>query len=453
MSGIAEVLHHLGYVVSGSDAQDGAAMARLRSLGITATVGHAAQHIAGAQVLVLSSAIAESNPEVIAAREARIPVVPRAAMLAELMRFKHGIAVAGTHGKTTTTSLVTSILAQAGWDPTFVIGGKLNSAGVNARLGNGEHIVVEADESDGSFLNLTPLQAIVTNIDEDHMVTYGHERARLDQAFIDFLHRMPFYGQAVMCGDDPGVQAILPRVQRPVLTYGFESGVDLRATEVRADAMGMRFVVNSSQAEAWPVHLSLAGEHNVRNSLAAIGVAMGLGVPMHAIQSALAQFKGVGRRFEQVGKALLPGGTARVIDDYGHHPAELAAVLAAARGAYPGQRIVLAFQPHRYTRTRDCFHDFVAVLAKADALLLTEVYSAGEAPIAGADGQSLCRAVTQAAPVSVCFVPQVNHLPAAIVAELKPGDVVLCMGAGSIGQTAARVVALASGSERQDSQK
>ncbi len=442
MSGIAEVLHFEGYKVSGSDAQESQTLARLRGLGISTFVGHAAEHLTDAQVVVISSAIGPTNAEVLAARAARIPVVPRAVMLAELMRFRHGIAIAGTHGKTTTTSLVASILAQAGLDPTFVIGGKLTSAGVNAKLGSGKHIVVEADESDGSFLNLTPLQAIVTNIDEDHMATYGHDRSRLDQAFIDFLHRMPFYGQAVMCADDPGVQAVLARVQRPVLTYGLSERVDLRANQLRADANGMHFQVSQAGAAPWSVQLRLAGEHNVRNALAAIGIALGLGIEIAAIQAALREFKGVGRRFEQAGHLHLPGGgTARVIDDYGHHPTELAAVIAAARGAYPAQRIVLAFQPHRYSRTRDCFDDFVAVLGQADALLLTEVYAAGEAEIPGADGRSLSQAVQSASKREVHFVASVGDLPSAILSAVREGDVVLCMGAGSIGQVAAQVVA------------
>ena len=447
MSGIAEVLLNLGYTISGSDLVDSAATRRLRQLGARVHLGHDAAHLQGADCVVVSSAVRDDNPEVQAARARHLPVVPRAVMLAELMRFKKGIAIAGTHGKTTTTSLVASVLAAAGLDPTFVIGGRLNSAGAHARLGQGDYIVVEADESDASFLNLLPVMAVVTNIDADHMDTYGHDFGRLQQAFVDFLHRMPFYGAAVLCVDDAAVRALLPQVQRPVTPYGFSDEAQVRALDVRAVGTQMHFRVQRRNGVALPeleVVLNLPGEHNVRNALAAIAVAAELGVPDEAVLQALAEFKGVGRRFQRHGEVALPGGgTALVIDDYGHHPAEMAATMAAARGAYPGRRLVLVFQPHRYTRTRDCFEDFVQVLGQADAVLLTEVYPAGEAPIVAADGRALARALRVAGRVEPVFVPEVEALPAAILANARDGDVVLCMGAGSIGQVAAQVVARA----------
>ncbi|MCS6811911.1 MAG: UDP-N-acetylmuramate--L-alanine ligase [Tepidimonas sp.] len=447
MSGIAEVLLNQGYTISGSDLSDNAATQRLRQLGARVQIGHDAAHVQGADCVVVSSAVRDDNPEVQAARSLRLPVVPRAVMLAELMRMKKGIAIAGTHGKTTTTSLVASVLAAAGLDPTFVIGGRLNSAGANARLGQGDYIVVEADESDASFLNLLPVLAVVTNIDADHMDTYGHDFGRLQQAFVDFLHRMPFYGAAVLCVDDAHVRSLLPQVQRPVTPYGLSPEAQVRALDVRAVGTQMHFRVQRRNGVALPeleVVLNLPGEHNVRNALAAIAVAAELGVPDEAVVRALAEFKGVGRRFQRYGEVPLPGGgTALLIDDYGHHPVEMAATMAAARGAYPGRRLVLAFQPHRYTRTRDCFEDFVRVLGQADAVLLTEVYAAGEPPIVAADGRALARALRVSARVEPVFVPEVAELPAAILANARPGDVVLCMGAGSIGQVAAQVVALA----------
>ena len=396
MSGIAEILHNLGYTVSGSDQSDGATLQRLASLGIKVHVGHDAQCVEGTEAVVVSTAVKSDNPEVIAARARRIPVVPRAVMLAELMRLKQGIAIAGTHGKTTTTSLVTSVLAEAGVDPTFVIGGKLNSAGANSRLGAGDYIVVEADESDASFLNLLPVLAVVTNIDADHMDTYGHDLGRLKHAFVDFLHRMPFYGAAILCGDDPGVRSIVPLVSRPVVTYGLGADVQVRAVDVQALPGGqMRFVVqrrNGVVLPDLPVTLNLPGEHNVRNALAAVAVATELELPDAPIVKALAGFTGVGRRFQRYGDVpAAGGGVFTLIDDYGHHPVEMAAVIAAARGAFPGRRLVIAFQPHRYTRTRDCFEDFVKVMGSADAVLLTEVYAAGRIadrgggwPVAGA---------------------------------------------------------------------
>jgi UDP-N-acetylmuramate--alanine ligase len=445
MSGIAEILHNLGYKVSGSDQADSTVLQRLKSLGIATYVGHAAKQIAGAGAVVTSTAVSGSNPEVIAARAARVPVVPRAVMLAELMRLKRGIAIAGTHGKTTTTSLVASVLAEAGLDPTFVIGGRLNSAGANSRLGSGEYIVVEADESDASFLNLMPVLSVVTNIDGDHMETYGHDFARLKAAFVDFLHRMPFYGAAIVCGDDPGVQSIVPMVSRRVIRYGFEAGCEVRATNVQALPGGqMRFTVERRNGVSMPplaITLNLPGEHNVKNALAAIAVATELELPDAPIAAALEKFAGVGRRFQRYGEVKAQeGGAFTVIDDYGHHPAEMAAVIAAARGAFPGRRLVLAFQPHRYTRTRDCFEDFVKVLGSADAVLLTEVYAAGEPPIVAADGRSLARALRVAGKVDPVFVDEVDGLAAAAAEQAKAGDVVIVMGAGSIGNVAPRIV-------------
>ncbi|HET9977417.1 MAG TPA: UDP-N-acetylmuramate--L-alanine ligase [Burkholderiaceae bacterium] len=451
MSGIAEILHNLGYKVSGSDQSDSATLQRLASLGIATFVGHDAKHIGRADAVVTSTAVSGGNPEVIAARAARVPVVPRAVMLAELMRLKRGIAIAGTHGKTTTTSLVASVLAEAGLDPTFVIGGRLNSAGANSRLGSGEYIVVEADESDASFLNLMPVLAVVTNIDGDHMETYGHDFARLKAAFVDFLHRMPFYGAAIVCGDDAGVQSIVPMVSRRVIRYGFDAGHEVRATNVEALPGGqMRFVVerrNGVNMAPLPVTLNLPGEHNVRNALAAIAVATELEIPDAPIAAALAKFQGVGRRFQRYGevKAKEGAGAFTVIDDYGHHPAEMAAVIAAARGAFPGRRLVLAFQPHRYTRTRDCFEDFVRVLGTADAVLLTEVYSAGEPPIVAADGRTLARALRVAGKVDPVFVESVDGLAEAAFEHARADDVVIVMGAGSIGGVAPRIVELGGG--------
>ncbi|MCW5634794.1 MAG: UDP-N-acetylmuramate--L-alanine ligase [Rubrivivax sp.] len=442
MSAIAEILHAQGYRVSGSDASESEATRRLAALGVRVFIGHAAPQIEGAQAVVTSTAVKPDNPEVMAARAARVPVVPRAVLLAELMRLKQGIAVAGTHGKTTTTSLVASVLAEAGEDPTFVIGGKLHAAGANARLGRGECIVVEADESDASFLVLSPVVAVVTNIDADHMETYGHDLGRLRGAFVDFLHRLPFYGRAVLCTDDPGVRAIVPAVERPLFTYGLDEGADLRAVDVQAVPGGqMRFTARRRGAPDLALVLNLAGEHNVRNALAALGVAMELGVADEAVARALAGFAGVGRRFQRFGPLKSrDGGRFTLIDDYGHHPVEMAAVLQAARGAFPGQRLVLAFQPHRYTRTRDCLAGFVDVLARFDVLLLTEVYAAGEAPIAGADGRALAAAVVAAqGAAALTFVADVQVLPQAIVDIARDGDVVITMGAGSIGQVPARV--------------
>lgn len=456
MSGIAEVLHNLGYAISGSDLSDSATLRRLAGLGIATHVGHAAAHIEGADAVVTSTAVQSDNPEVLAARERKIPVVPRALMLAELMRFKQGIAIAGAHGKTTTTSLVTSVLAEAGLDPTFVIGGKLNSAGANAKLGQGDYIVVEADESDASFLNLLPVMAVVTNIDADHMETYGHDFGRLKGAFVDFLHRMPFYGRAIVCVDSPAVREILPQVARPVTTYGFAEDAQVRALNVRAEAGSMHFTVRRSNGQSYPdldVVLSLPGEHNVLNALSAVAVAMELEIADEALLRAFESFKGVGRRFQRYGELpAADGGIFTVIDDYGHHPVEMAATLAAARGAFPGRRLVLAFQPHRYSRTRDCFEDFVKVIGLADAVLLTEVYAAGEAPVVAADGRSLARALRVAGRVEPVFVEDVAELPAALAAHARDGDVLLCMGAGSIGAVPGKLVEMLQKQELQAQQ-
>ncbi len=446
MSGIAEILHNLGYTISGSDLSDSATLRRLASLGIHTHIGHDAAHVARADAVVTSTAVQANNPEVIRARELRIPVVPRALMLAELMRLKQGIAIAGTHGKTTTTSLVASVLAQAGLDPTFVIGGRLNSAGANARLGKGNYIVVEADESDASFLNLLPVMAVVTNIDADHMDTYGHDFGRLQQAFVDFLHRMPFYGTAILCTDDPAVRAIVDQVTCPITSYGFDEGAQVRAINVRAVNGQMHFTVQRRNGVTLPdldIVLNLPGRHNVLNALSAIAVAVELNIDDAAVQTALAEFKGVGRRFQRYGDHALPqGGVVTVVDDYGHHPVEMAATLAAARGAFPGRRLVLAFQPHRYTRTRDCFEDFVRVMGLADVVLLSEVYAAGEAPLVAADGRALARALRVAGKVEPVFVDDIQAMAAAAMANAQPGDVLLCMGAGSISAVPARVVEL-----------
>jgi UDP-N-acetylmuramate--alanine ligase len=437
MSGIAEVLFNLGYTVSGSDMSDSAALKRLKALGIDTMLGHKANNITGADCIVTSTAVKADNPEVVAAKQKSIPVVPRAVMLAELMRLKQGIAIAGTHGKTTTTSLVASVLAQGGLDPTFVIGGRLNSAGTNAKLGSGAHIVVEADESDASFLNLLPTMAVVTNIDADHMETYGHDFERLKSAFVEFLHKMPFYGAAVLCIDDAAVQSIVPRLSRPVTSYGMSELAQIRAVDVRPVGAQMHFTVkrkNGITLKDLHIELNLAGEHNVRNALAAIAVATELDIDDAAIVDALAHFKGVGRRFQSYGDMpAKTGGIFTVIDDYGHHPVEMAATLSAARGAFSGRRLVLAFQPHRYTRTRDCFDDFVKVMQLADVVLLAEVYAAGEAPIVAADGRSLARAMRVSGKVEPIFVDDIDAMPQAIIDTAVSGDVILCMGAGTIG--------------------
>ncbi|HEU4622253.1 MAG TPA: UDP-N-acetylmuramate--L-alanine ligase [Burkholderiaceae bacterium] len=433
MSGIAEVLVNLGFGVSGSDLADNATTRRLAGLGARIAIGHDAAHVVDVDAVVVSTAVKPDNPEVMAARAKRIPIVPRAVMLAELMRLKRGVAIAGTHGKTTTTSLVASVLAAGGVDPTFVIGGRLNSAGANAKLGTGEWIVVEADESDASFLNLLPVVAVVTNIDADHMETYGHDFARLKGAFIEFLQRLPFYGAAVLCVDDPHVREILPLVSKVVLTYGTREDAQYRAVDI-VDGERMRFTALRPDAKPLPITLNLPGRHNVLNALAAIAVANELGIEDEAIQSALADFTGVGRRFQRHGEITLDdGGRITLVDDYGHHPVEMEVTLAAARGAFPNRRIVLAFQPHRYTRTRDCFEDFVRVLSSADALLLAEVYAAGEPPIVAADGRALARAIRVAGRVEPVFVEDITTMADAIRTAARDGDVVITMGAGSIG--------------------
>ncbi|BBJ00475.1 UDP-N-acetylmuramate--L-alanine ligase [Ferrigenium kumadai] len=437
MNGIAEVLLNLGFKVSGSDLADSAVTQRLQTLGATIYQGHAADNLRDVDAVVVSTAVKADNPEVVAARERRIPVVPRAVMLAELMRLRQGIAVAGTHGKTTTTSLVTSVLAKGGYDPTFVIGGRLNSSGANARLGTGEFIVAEADESDASFLYLSPILAVVTNIDADHMETYGHDFEKLKQAFVDFIERLPFYGRAMLCVDDPNVRDILPRISKPITTYGFGEEAQIRAVNVRHEGGRMRFTAQCRQngtPKDLDVTLNLAGMHNVLNALAAIAVALEVGVADDAIVAALAEFQGVGRRMQRYGEIpLASGGSFTLLDDYGHHPVEMKATLAAVRGAFPGKRLVLAFQPHRYTRTRDLFEDFVKVLCSVDALLLTEVYAAGEAPIVAANGRALMHALRVAGQSEAVFVEQIVDMPQAIMQMARDGDVVITMGAGSIG--------------------
>ncbi len=442
MSGIAEVLATQGYQVSGSDLAASAVTRRLQGLGIAVATGHAAAHIAGADAVVVSTAVAADNPEVVAARAAGIPVVPRALMLAELMRFKQGIAIAGTHGKTTTTSLIASVLGEGGLDPTFVIGGRLLSADANARLGSGEFLVAEADESDASFLYLQPVLAVVTNIDADHMETYDHDFGKLKRAFVDFAQRLPFYGVVVACSDDANVREILPAITKSIVTYGLDEGAALRAVDV-ANAEGrMRFVARAAGSCDLPVELNLAGVHNVRNALAAIAIGREVGVDDAAIAAALREFRGVGRRFQRYGEfGLAAGGSCTLIDDYGHHPVEMAATIAAARGSFPGRRLVLAFQPHRYTRTRDLFEDFVRVLSTVDALVLADVYPAGEPPIVAADGRALARALRVAGRVEPVFVESIAELPAAVRALVRDGDVVVTMGAGSIGQVAPLLVA------------
>ena len=444
MNGIAEVLVTLGYKVTGSDMATNAATERLSGLGVQIFHEHVAENVKGADVVVISSAIKSDNPEVVAARQTRIPVVPRAVMLAELMRFRSGIAIAGAHGKTTTTSLVASLLAAGGLDPTFVIGGRLNSAGANARLGRGEFIVAEADESDASFLCLSPVISAVTNIDADHMDTYDHNFEKLKQAFIDFLTRLPFYGKAVLCLDDENVRSIIARVPRSVVTYGLSEEADVRAINIRAEGTQMCYTVLRQGREPLDVRLNLPGLHNVRNSLAAIAIATMVDVPDDKIQFALENFTGVGRRFSRYGEIALPsGGSFTLIDDYGHHPHEMKATLDAVRGAFPGRRVLVAFQPHRYTRTRDCFEDFVKVLSSVEALVLADVYPAGEKPIVGADGRSLARAIRIVGQTELVFVDTPAEMDDAIMKLARDGDVVVTMGAGSVGGVPGRLQARA----------
>jgi UDP-N-acetylmuramate--alanine ligase len=436
MSGIAEVLLNLGYVISGSDLSSNAASQRLASLGAKVTVGHAAENIEGADAVVTSTAVKADNPEVIAAREKHIPIVPRALMLTELMRLKSGIAIAGTHGKTTTTSLVASILAEGGLDPTFVIGGLLNSAGANAKLGSGQYIVAEADESDASFLNLLPVIEVITNIDADHMETYDHDFAKLKQAFVDFTLRLPFYGVAMLCMDDANIREIMPKITKTIVTYGFHEEAEVRAINATAGNGKMHFTVVQNGYADMQVSLNQPGMHNVQNACAAIAIAREVGVEDSATQKALSEFNGVGRRFTRYGEIAIgsdgSGGSFALVDDYGHHPVEMAATLAAARGAYPGRRLVLAFQPHRYTRTRDLFEDFVKVMSTADAVVLAEVYAAGEAPIVAADGRAMTRALRVLGKVEPIFVENMQDMPEALRQMLRDGDVLIVMGAGSI---------------------
>ncbi len=447
MNGIAEVLSNLGFGVSGSDISDNAVTRRLSDLGMTVSIGHDEKNIDGADVVVVSTAVGQDNPEVQAARARHIPVVPRAMMLAELMRLRQGIAVAGTHGKTTTTSLTASILAKGGFDPTFVIGGRLNSSGTNAKLGTGEYIVAEADESDASFLYLQPILAVITNIDADHMETYGHDFTKLKQAFVDFVEHLPFYGRAMLCVDDANVREILPRITKPVTTYGLGEGAQIRAVNVRAQGGQMLFTAQCRQngtPKDLDITLNLAGNHNVQNALAAISIALEVGVADEAIVAALLEFEGVGRRFQRYGEIALPGGGSfTLIDDYGHHPVEMAATLAAVRGAFPGRRLLLAFQPHRYTRTRDLFEDFVKVLCSVDVLVLTEVYAAGEAPLVAADGRAMMHALRLAGQSEAVFVENIEDMPAVVMQQARNGDVVLNMGAGSIGNVPALIKQMA----------
>jgi UDP-N-acetylmuramate--alanine ligase len=445
MSGIAEVLLNLGYKISGSDIHDSVTTRRLKKLGAMVYIGHARTHVASADAVVTSTAILPDNPEVLAARESKVPVVPRAIMLAELLRLRQGIAIAGTHGKTTTTSLITSVLAEAGMDPTFVIGGRLEAAGSHAKLGRGEFIVVEADESDASFLHLQPVLAVVTNIDADHMDTYEHDFGKLKQAFVDFVQHLPFYGMAVLCVDDAHVLEIMPAITKPVTTYGLSETAQVRAADIRHSEGQMHFTALigvNGKTRKLKIVLNLPGLHNVQNALAAIAVCNEVGLPDAAIVRALADFKGVDRRFQRYGEIPLAdsetgrNGSFTLIDDYGHHPVEMAATIAAARGAFPGRRLVLAFQPHRYTRTRDLFEDFVKVLSTADVLLLTEVYSAGEAPIIAADSKSLARSLRVLGKVEPIFVERVDELEEAIHSIARDRDVVLVMGAGSVGGVA-----------------
>ena len=440
MSGIADVMHTLGYQVSGSDMADTAVTQALQQAGVRVYCGHDAAHVAEVDVVVTSTAIDADNVEVAAAREQRIPVVPRAEMLAELMRFSQGIAVAGTHGKTTTTSLIASVLAEGGLDPTYVIGGRLNSSAKHARLGNGRYLVAEADESDASFLYLQPMIAVVTNIDADHLPTYDGDFARLKQAFVEFLHHLPFYGLAVVCVDDDEVRALLPQITRPVLRYGIEQDADVCASRIRSEGLQSHFDVMLPDSERpLAITLNMPGRHNILNALAAISIAHELGVSSEAIQTALKNFQGVGRRMQLYGEINTPKGRITLVDDYGHHPTEVAATLRAVREGWPGQRLVVAFQPHRYTRTRDLFEDFSSVLAEADVLLVSEVYAAGESPVAGADGRSLCAAVRARGRVNPVFVEDVDRLHESLQAVIEPEDIVLTLGAGSIGRVASRL--------------
>lgn len=442
MGGIAEVLHNLGYIVTGSDLCENAVTRRLATLGVPVSVGHDASQVDDCDAVVVSTAVPADNPEVRAARQRRIPVVPRAEMLAELMRFRYGIGVAGTHGKTTTTSLIASLLAEGGLDPTFVIGGQLNSADSHARLGDGHYLVAEADESDASFLYLQPSMAVVTNIDADHLSAYEGDFERLRQTFVEYLHHLPFYGLAVLCLDDPEVRNVLAEVTRPVITYGIDTAADVRASQLQQHGMQTRFTVRrAGHDNKLHITLNLPGRHNVLNALAAIAVATELGVPDAAIQQGLAHFQGIGRRFQLVGEITLPSGSVLLIDDYAHHPREIAPTLATVRSGWPGRRLVVVFQPHRYTRTRDLFDDFIQVLSGVDVLILGEVYAAGETPVSGADGRALCRGIRSRGHVDPVFVEKIADLPGVLRDILQDGDVLLTLGAGDIGSLASRLPA------------
>lgn len=436
MGGIAEVLLNLGYAVQGSDLNEGAVTKRLQSLGAKIMLGHAASHVKDADVVVVSSAIPTTNPEVVAAHENRIPVVRRAEMLGELMRFRHAIAVAGTHGKTTTTSLIASVLAEGGEDPTFVIGGQLISAGSNARLGAGKYLVAEADESDASFIHLQPMMAVVTNVDKDHLETYDGDFEKLKTGFLEFLHNLPFYGLVVLCKDDAGAASLIPQITRSIVTYGTGEDVDIRAVDIQSDGLVTTFDVISNDHELLRVQLNLPGVHNVRNALAAIAIARELGVADNAVARALKEFAGIGRRFQVLGDIETKNGTVFMVDDYGHHPTEVEATIQAAKKGWPERRLVVVFQPHRYTRTRDLLDDFSRVLSQADVLLLTEVYPAGEQPIAGADSRSLARSIRQRGQVEPVFIQDLDNLPTILSGLLRDGDLLLTLGAGSIGAVA-----------------
>ncbi|MGA2655008.1 MAG: UDP-N-acetylmuramate--L-alanine ligase [Gammaproteobacteria bacterium] len=437
MSGIAAVLLNQGYHISGSDLHASKATEQLKKLGINVFIGHDAKQIDNAQVVVQSTAISDDNPEIVAARAARIPVVPRAQMLAELMRFRYGIAIAGTHGKTTTTSLVASLFTKGGLDPTYVIGGLLNSSGTHASLGQSHYLIAEADESDASFLYLNPMIAIVTNIDPDHMDTYQGDFNKLKQTFLDFLHRVPFYGLVVLCWDEPVIRELYPQINRAVITYGFHEDADLRVVDYQQIGTQSHFIVRfKNGAPDLPITLNLPGQHNACNALSAIAIAKEEGIPDHVIQECLAEFSGVGRRFQVKNHVKFAGKDITVVDDYGHHPRELAVTLQAVRQAWPNQRLVLVFQPHRFTRTRDCFEDFAQVLASADQLLLLEIYSAGEPPIAGIDSRALCRAIRLRGQLEPIYVPDVDSVPEVLSNIVQDGDVVLLQGAGNVGQLA-----------------